>query len=325
MGYLLHPEHLPFGFIELTRLRGVPMGAVHCDQRSASHAAIRIFREDHNSIPVFVQMYRLPEGDDQLESDLALQLDDVDWNEPPSGGPLRLDIFPHDWSHRAFQIGDEEILHRYRGPDLAIWIRYADSSFDAPLLKQFNRNIRYLPGRWDTSLTGKWFSVHITKDEVDQPAIDSIDLRDEYRAIREMILDGIKRFAEEQRTPRGKLYQVPVTGVVIWLDAGNDYFAIHFDTTEVFGSGNYFSHPDYASVKSDQMGRFFDHSLDGNPVTLWRLDGSKITIPAGKEERIGVAFEVMAKELVKQLKSEDVFSQLLRTADMKIRLDCSGG
>lgn len=321
MSYKAFPNSLAFGFLELSRLHGVPIGGVHCDQQSDSHASLRILNEDHSKVLLFVQMYRLPDGEQKYESDLALQLDDMDWEEPLLGGPLRLDIFPRDWSHRAFQISPRQILHRYRGADRATFIRYTGQSLNDPLLTQFNSSVRYLPDKWETDQAGKWFSVHRTEDEVEPATIDSLDLREEERLIREMFLDAVRRFANEQETPGKKLYQIPVTGIVLWHDFGNSYSSVHFDVHDPFGSGNHYSHAEYASLTRDEWGLFYSHSLDGNAVTLTGLNGKKIEIPSGKSERIDAAFDAMLTNLIKQLTLENDFAPLLRTANMQIHLE----
>jgi hypothetical protein len=317
------PDQIAHGFLQTSALHAMPLGKIRCYQYHDFHTGFTLFTPDEQT-SVYVQMYGLPDGLEKLEEDLAFQTKGKKWGKPPKTDTLQLKIFPPDWTHSASSTSPKRTLHQYRGPTRALFIRYLGNSLTDPLFNLFNDHLKYLPNDWHTELTNHELALP-AKPYVQPPAttVDTIDLRTEQSAIRQMILNGINRFASEQRSPNSDLHNLPVTGIILWLDVGNGYASVHFDVRSPFENDGSYSHQEYSPLPRDNWRQFVQHLFEGHPVTLTGLDGVPIQITPKADFNLDEAFGLMILDLLKTLRTEKAFSPLLLapTAELIIEAD----
>src|SRR5262249_25447149 len=204
-------------FVEASGLQAMNLGKVLCYQREKYHTGFTLFSQDDQAC-VYVQMYKLPVGEGKLAEDVAFQVQGKGWGKLPRADSLQLKIFPSDWTHSVSAQSPKRIVHLYRGPDFAVFIRYVGKSLRDPLFTAFNDQLLYLAGKWHTELVNQEYFV-LAEPHVEPVAIvDALDLRVEQRAVRKMIVEGVKRFASEQRVSGGDVDGLPVTGIILWFD-----------------------------------------------------------------------------------------------------------
>jgi hypothetical protein len=316
------PDRLTHGFLESASLHAMQPGCVRCYAREDFHTGFTLFSEDEQS-SVFVQMYALPQGQQLLEKDLAFQAGEKKpgWGKPPKGDVLHLDIFPADWMHAAFSKNPTRIVHQYRGPARAVFIRYIGKSLKHPLLVQFNDHLRYLPDEWHTELIDREFRPSIEPFVPPAATVDTTDLRVEQVAIRKMILEAVSRFAAEQRTPDANVYKVPVTGIIVWFDVGNGYASVHFDVRAPFENDGSYSHQEYAALPRDNWRQFCERFYKGHAVTLTGLNGLPIKIASVQEFNLAEPFGQMILQLLQAMRTEKAFAPLLLAPGAELMIE----
>src|SRR5262249_31449799 len=137
------PDRITHGFLEVAGLRGLNLDKVLCYQDETYHTGFTLFSSDAQS-SVYVQMYKLPAGEEKLAEDVAFQTKGKEWGNPPKADTLQVKIFPADWTHAASTQSPKRIVHQYRGPDRAVFVRYVGNSLRHPLFTGFNNHLRYL-------------------------------------------------------------------------------------------------------------------------------------------------------------------------------------
>jgi hypothetical protein len=316
------PDRIVHGFLEAAGLHTMDLGTVLCYQFEEFHTGFTLFGPGAET-SVYVQMYRLPEGEKKLEKDLVFQVTGKKWGKPPRGDALQLNIFPADWTHAAFSVSPKRIVHQYRGPDRAVFIRYLGKSLRDPLLTVFNEDLRYLAGAWHTDLADREFVVPTEPYVAPVVTVDAVDLRVEQAAVRKMILEGVARFASEQRVPGGDVHDLSVTGIIIWFDVGNGYASVHFDARAPFENDGAYSHQEFAALPRENWRQFVERLYDGHAVTLTGLDGNATKIAPGSDFNIDEAFGLMVLDLVKAMRTEKAFAPLLLApvAELMIEAD----
>src|SRR5262245_61987488 len=106
---------------------GPGLGKVRCFEFGPAHTSFTLFSPDEKT-SVYVQMYKLPEGQEKFNEDLAFQASGTSWGKKGKGSELKLKIFPADWTHEAYLVNPKRCVHKYQGPDRAVFIRYIGSS-----------------------------------------------------------------------------------------------------------------------------------------------------------------------------------------------------
>lgn len=303
------PDRIAHGFLEAAGLHALDLGKVRCYQFDEFHTGFTLFSPDEQ-VSVFVQMYMLPDGENKLAKDLAFQVDGKNWGKSPKGETLQLKVFPADWTHAAFSKNPKRIVHQYRGPDRAVFIRYVGKSLRDPLFTGFNQHVRYLGDEWHTELVNRELVAAAEPYVPPVATIDAVDLRDEQAAIRKMILEGVERFASAQRAPGGDIYDLPVTGIIVWFDVGNGYASLHFDVRAPFENDGAYSHQEFVALPRENWRQFVEHLYGGHAVTLTGLDGKATKIAPGSDFNIDQAFGLMVLDLVKALRAKKSFSPL---------------
>jgi len=170
------PNRIAHGFLEAAGLHALDLGKVLCYQFQEFHAGFTLLSPDEQA-SVYVQMYRLPEGEKKLEEELMFQVKGKKWGKPPKGNALELKIFPADWTHAAFSESPKRIVHHYRGPDRAVFIRYVGKSLQDPLFAVFNGHLRYLASAWHAELVNLEFVVSAEPSVAPVATVDAVDLR----------------------------------------------------------------------------------------------------------------------------------------------------
>ena len=151
--------------------------------------------------------------------------------------------------------------------------------------------------------------------------VDAVDLRVEQAAVRKMILEGVERFASEQRVPGGDVHDLSVTGIVMWFDVGNGYASVHFDVRAPFENDGDYSHQEFAALPRENWRQFVERLYDGRAVTLTGLDGKAIDIASGSDFNIDEAFGLMVLDLVKAMRTEKAFAPLLLAPDAELLIE----
>lgn len=259
---------------------------------------------------MYVQMYQLPKGEKKLEEDLAFQVDGKKWGKAPKGEVLQLKIFPASWTHVAFWLNPKRIVHRYQGPNRAVFIRYVGKSLRDPLFIGFNEHLRYLPDMWHTELVNHVLSVPAATSMAPAATVDAVDLRVEQASLRKMILEGVEWFASDQREPDGDVHDLPVTGIIVWFDVANGYASVHFDVRAPFEIDGAYSHQEFAALPRENWRQFADRLYDGHAVTLTGLDGKAVKIAPGSDFNLDEAFGLMVLDLVLSMRTEKAFTPL---------------
>ncbi len=291
------------------------LGKVRCYQYEEFHTGFTLFSPDKET-SVYVQMYRLPEGERKLDKDLALQVEGKKWGKPGVGA-LELNIFPADWTHTAFPESPKRVLHQYRGPNRAVFIRYRGESLRDSLFTMFNEHLRYLADEWHTELVDRQLVVPAERYAAPEVTVDAVDLRVEQADIRKMILKGVERFASEQRVPGGDVRDLPVSGIIIWFEVGNGHVSAHFDVRAPFENDGAYSHQEFAALPRENWRQFVECLYRGHAVTLTGLDGKAIEIPPGSNFNLDEAFGLMVLDLVKTIRMEKVFARLWSCRQMR--------
>ncbi len=91
------PDRIAHGFLKASGLQAMNLGKVLCYQYEKYHTGFTLFSQDDQAC-VYVQM----------------------------GDSLQLKIFPSDWTHAVSAQSPKRIVHLYRGPDFAVFIRYME-------------------------------------------------------------------------------------------------------------------------------------------------------------------------------------------------------
>jgi hypothetical protein len=313
-------NQISHGFLEVSGLLSLNIYVVRCYQVEKYHTGFTLFAAGEEAC-VYVQMYKLPEGAEKMSEDLAFQMQGKGWGKLPKKNTLHLNIFPTEWTHAVSVQSPKRVIHRYQNPDRAVFIRYTGKSLQDPLLTGFNKHVGYLPGMWHTELASTEFFVHVASNVAPVSIVDALDLRVEQQAIRNMILDGVQRFASEQRDTHGDLYSLPVTGMVVWLDVGNGSISIHFDVRVPFEIDGSYSHQDYASLTRENWRHFLEHYDCGHKVTLTDPNGKAIKIAPGSDYNFGEQFGQLILNLVQTLREEKVFSALYFTSGAELIIE----
>jgi hypothetical protein len=256
-------------------------------------------------------MYRLPKGKTKLEDDLAFQVNRRKWGRLPKVDGLELQIFPAGWTHTAYSLDPKRIIHQYRGPEHALFIRYLGNSLSESLSTRFNQHLKYLPDAWHTELAGYEWVVPAEPYFPVSATINAVDLRVEQAAVRKMILQGVMQFASEQRAPAGDMHNLPVTGIIVWFDVGNGYASVHFDVRAPFENDGAYSHQEFAALPRENWRQLTDRLCDGHEVTLTQLNGAEIKIEPGRDFDIDEAFGLMVLDLLNAMRTEKAFTPLL--------------
>jgi hypothetical protein len=313
------PDRLAHGFLEASGLRSLNLRKAICYQYEKYHTGFTLFGSDDQA-SVYVQMYKLPAGEQKLAEDVAFQVQGKKWGKPPKGDTLQLKIFPADWTQSASAQGPKRIVHQYRGPDRAVFLRYLGKSLRDPLFTRFNNHLRYLAGEWHTELVNQEMFAP-AEPPTSVAVVDAVDLRAERVAVRNMILEGVKRFASEQRVSGGDVHDLPVTGIIVWFDVGNGYVSVHFDVRAPFENDGAYSHQEFAAIPRENWRQFVERFDDGNEVTLTGLDGKTIKIAPGSDFRIDDAFGRMLVDLVKAMRTEKAFAPLLLASSAELIIE----
>ena len=314
------PDRFAHGFLEASGLQSMNLGIVRCYQQEKYHTGFTIFSQDGQA-SVYVQMYKLPVGEAKMAEDLAFQVQGKGWGKPPGGESLLLKIFPSDWTYAVSTQSPKRIVQMYRGPDLALFIRYSGNSLRTPLFFAFNDHLMYLNGKWHTELVNQEYFVP-PKSRVKTTAIvDALDLRLEQQSVRQMILEGLKRFASEQRVPGGDVHGLPVTGIVFGLNVENGYVSVHFDVRVPFQVDGSYSHEEFGVLTRENWRQFVDRFCDGHKVTLTGLNGKTIKMTPGSGFNLDEAFGLMLLNLVKTLQTERAFDALLLASDAELVIE----
>ena len=313
-------DRIAHGFLEASGLHGLNLGKVLCYKWEMFHTGFTLFSPDDQA-SVYVQMYKLPVGEQKLAEDVAFQVQGKEWGKSPKGDTLQVKIFPADWTHAASAQSPKRIVHLYRGPDRAVFIRYVGKSLRDPLFTGFNDHLQYLAGKWHTELVNQEFFVPAEPYVAPVAIIDALDLRVEQQAVRQMILEGVKRFASEQRVSGGDVHGLPVTGIIVWFDVGNGYVSVHFDVRAPFENDGAYSHQEFAALPRENWRQFVERFCDGHKVTLTGLNGKAIKIAPGSDFNIDDAFGQMLLNLVKAMRTEKAFAALLLASGAELVIE----
>lgn len=318
------PDRVAHGFLEASGLQAMKLGKVLCYRDEKYHTGFTLFSQDDEGC-MYVQMYKLPAGEAKLSEDVAFQVQGKGWGKRPRGDSLQLEIFPSDWTHAVSAQSPKRIVHLYRGPDLAVFIRYSGKSLRDPLFTAFNDHLRYLAGKWHTELVNQEYFVPAEPDVGPVEIVDALDLRVEQRAVRKMIVDGVKRFASEQRESGGDADGLPVTGIVFWLDVGNGHVSVHFDVRVPFEVDGSYSHEEFAALPRENWRQFVERSCDGHTVSLTGLNGKAIKIAPESDFNFDEAFGQMLLNLVKSMRTEKAFAALLLASGAELIIEADDG
>ncbi len=292
------------------------VGKVRCYQNENFHTGFTVFAPGEDT-SVYVQMYRLPDGEKKLEEDLAFQVKEKKWGKL-NGNPLKLDVFPADWKYAAFPESPKRILHLYRGPDRAVFIRYRGESLREPLFTEFNEHVQYLGDAWHTELVGRELVAPSERYMAPVMAVDALDLRVEQAALRNMVFEGVKRFSSEQRVPGGDAEDLAVTGIIFWFNVGNGFTSVSFDVRTPFENDGDYSHQTFAALPRENWRQFVERLYGGHAVSLTGLDGTAIEIAPGSDFDIDKAFGLMVLDLVKAMRTERAFAPLLLAPEAEL-------
>jgi hypothetical protein len=303
------PDQIAHGFLKAGHLHALDLGNVRCYQFDEFHTGFTLFSPDGQA-SVYVQMYQLPKGEKKLGEDLAFQVDGKKWGNAPKGDALQLKIFPACWTHDALWLNPKRIVHQYRGPNRAVFIRYVGQSLRDPLFIGFNEHLRYVPDMWHTELVNHVLAAPAETIMAPAATVDAVDLRVEQAAIRKMILEGVERFASHQREPDGDVHDLPVTGIVVWFDVGNGHASVHFDVRAPFENDGAYSHEEFAALPRENWRQFVERLYDGHPVTLTGLDGKAVEIASGSDFDVDEAFGRIVLDLVRSMRTQKAFAPL---------------
>lgn len=304
------PDRIEHGFLQAGGLHALELSNVRCYQFHGFHTGFTLFSPDQER-NVFVQMYQLPAGEKKLDEDLALQVNRKKWGRAPKEAVLQLAIFPDGWAHTVFCLSPKRVVHEYRGPDWAVFIRYAGQSLRDPLFVEFNEHLRYLPDMWHTELVNHVLAVPAETHAAPAATVESLDLRAEQVAMRGMILDAVKQFASDQREPGGDVRDQPVTGIVVYFDVGNGCAVTSFDVRRPFEVDGEYSHEGFAVLPRENWREFVDRFYDGHAVTLTGLDGKTTQLEPGSGFNFEEAIGMMIVDLFKVMRTEQLFAPLL--------------
>jgi hypothetical protein len=318
------PDRIVHGFLETSGLQDLRLGKVLCYQSKEFHTGFTLFSPDGQT-SVYVQMYKLPAGEQKLTDDVAFQVEGKAWGKSPQGDTLQLEIFPADWTHMVSAKNPKRIVHLYRGPDQAVFMRYIGKSLQEPLFTGFNSHLQYLADHWHTELVNHEFFVPAEPHEAPVAIIDALDLRAEQQAVRTMIADGVMRFAAEQRVPGGDVHGLPVTGIIVWFDVGNGYVSVHFDVRAPFENDGEYSHQEYAALPRENWRLFNERYSDGHKVTLTGLNGKAIKLAPGSDSNLDEAIGQMLLNLIKAMRAEKAFSALLLASGAELIIEADDG
>jgi hypothetical protein len=314
------PDRIAHGFLQAARLNALDLSKVMCYRYDKFHTGFTLFSPNQEA-SVYVQMYQLPKGEKKLEEDLAFQVQGKKRGKPPKGNSVQLNIFPADWTHAASSQSPKRIVHQYRGPDRAVFIRYVGQSLRDPLFTAFNDHLRYLAGEWHTDLVDQEWIALPEPCAAPVEIIEAVDLRDEQATLRKMLLEAVERFSVAQREPGADVRDLPVTGIVVWFDVPNGYVSVHFDVRSPFEVDGEYSHQDFVALPRENWRQFGDRLYDGQTVTLTGLDGKAFRITAGGGFNVDEAFGLMVLDLLKAMRMEQAFSPLLRAPDAELIIE----
>jgi hypothetical protein len=202
-----------------------------------------------------------------------------------------------------------------------VFIRYVGRSLRDPLFEMFNQHLQYLAGAWHTELVNRELAVPAEPYVSPLARVDALNLRVEQEAIRTMILEGVKRFASEQRAPGGDVRGLPVTGIIVWFDIGNGYASVHVDVREPFENDGAYSHQDYVALPRENWRQFATCLCNGRAVTMTGLDGKVINIAPGTDFNIDEAFGLMVLDLLKAMRIEKAFAPLLLAPGAELMIE----
>jgi hypothetical protein len=327
------PDLIAQGFVLVGGLRTLDLGKVLCYQNAQFHTGITLFSSDGQAC-VYVQMYQLPEGERQLEEDSSFQLQGKKWGKlSPKASSLQLHIFPADWTHAVSSQNPKRVILQYRGPNRALFVRYTGNSLEHPLFLGYNKHVRYLAGEWHTEMMHRellnqgWqeWSVLAESSVAPEAIVEAVQLREEQAALRKMILGGVERFASDQRDPGGDVYNIPVTGIVVWFDVPNGYTSVHFDVRAPFEVDGAYSHQEFMALNRENWRQFGERLEDGHAVTLTGLDGRANTLEPGSDFNVDEAIGLMVLDLVKAMRAEKAFAPLLLAQGAELIIEADDG
>ena len=305
------PERIAHGFLEAGGLQGLGLGKVRCYQFAEFHTGFTLFSPDEQA-SVFVQMYGLPDGEELLEKDLGFQVKGAKgWGKAPQGICCGWGFFLGSGRTRHIRRIRKRIVHQYRGPRRAVFIRYIGKSLKDPLFAGFNEGLRYLPEDWHVELVNRELAKPREPYVATTGKIEAVDLQLEAEAVRGMIVEGVKRFAGEQRSAGGDVEGLGVTAMLVNFDVGNGHASVSFDVRVPAGNDGSPSHSEYAALPRENWRQLVEHFYEGHGVTLTGMDGKVTQIAAGSEFDFDAAFGGMVVEVVKGLQREKGFSGLL--------------
>jgi hypothetical protein len=312
------PERIAHGFLEVGGLQGLGLGKVLCYQSAEFHTGLTLLSPDEETI-VFVQMYGLPDGEEMLEKDLAFQTrGGKAWGKGPKGDFLRLGIFPGEWVHTAYSVSPKRMVHLYRGERRAVFIRYIGKSLKDPLCGRVNDHLKYLPEDWHLELVNRELAAPVKPYVEATGTLEAVDLRVEAEAVRGMIVEGVKRFAGEQRMAGGDVEGLAVTAMLVFFDVENGYVSLGFDVRSPWVPDGAYSHADYAVLQRENWWEFMERFCQGGGVTLTGMDGKATKVVGGSEFDFDAAFGEMVAEVMKGLQKEKGFGGLLVGAGAEI-------
>jgi hypothetical protein len=318
------PDQIRHGFLRATKLRKLNLGEVRCYQFDDFHTGVTLFSPDEQTC-VYIQMYALPAGANQLNEDLQRQVAGKKWGTTPKEDVLKLEIFPASWKHSAFWQNPKRIVHLYQGRNQAVFIRYTGKSLRDSLLNEFNKNLRCLKRSWHTELVNHVLSAPSEDATESATIVDALDLRVEQTAIRKMILNGVKRFASNQRDATSDDYKLRVSGIILWFDVGNGYISVHFDVRAQFKNDGEYSHQEFTSLPRENWLAFVERLYDGYSVALTGLDGKVIRIQPESDLNVDEAFGLMMVQLLKSMRKEKAFAPLLIAPGAELMIEADDG